>query len=124
MISERTIGTGHTQLSKKTSKALEKCSLGSVAAAAPFVGRLWCTLPNLSALKLKHSTSSTERLIYPGSMRCPSSNLGLNLKLRESFEYQNDRQEKDGWDQNFNWNSNRDSNLFWYNLIMLCKDIK
>ena len=87
MISERTIGTGLTQLSKKTSKALEKCSLGSVAAAAPFVGRLWCTLPNLSALKIKHSTPSTEHLTYLGSMRCPSSNLGSNLKLRESFEY-------------------------------------
>ena len=112
MISERTISTCLTQLSKKTSKALEKCSLGSVAAAAPLLfGRLWCTLPNSSALKIKHSTSSTERLIYPGSMRCPSSNLGLNLKLRESFEYQHDRQEKDGWDQNLNWNSNRDSNL-------------
>ena len=37
MISVRTIGTCLTQLSKKTSKALKKCSLGSVAAAAPFV---------------------------------------------------------------------------------------
>ena len=37
MTSERTIGIGLTQLSKKASKALEKCSLGSVAAAAPFV---------------------------------------------------------------------------------------
>ena len=36
MTSERTIGTCLTQLSKKTSKALEKCSLGTVAAAAPF----------------------------------------------------------------------------------------
>ena len=105
MISERTIGNCLTQ---------KRCKSAHLALWQPrplLFGRLWCTLPNLSALKLKHSTSSTERLIYPGSMRCPSSNLGLNLKLRESFEYQNDRQEKDGWDQNLNWNSNRDSNL-------------